>query len=318
MLHCSIVMHIRPVPTARGTRPARAPTVIQPSQRLVALAALVALTACAKTINYTDPVGPRYAGVTEVEPRPEWNGPHAVAAAATAVPTPDSLRVVTFNVHYSQQMDLVTQLLDTSPMLRGADIIVLEEMNEDAAASTAQALGMNYVYYPALLHPVPKKDFGNAILSRWPIVDDEKLILPSKSMTRGGQRVAVAATVVVGTERVRVFAVHLSTILEVWFTGQTYQIQSILASAEGYDRVVVAGDMNSHDLVGTLFTNAGYFWPSRSTGPTTHKLFAVDHVFSRGFTVGGSAAVHDNLGASDHLPVWASLAFKQEQQTAQK
>ena len=96
-----------------------------------------------------------------------------------------------------------------------------------------EALGMNYVYYPALLHPVPKKNFGNAILSRWPIVDDEKLILPSKSMTRGGQRVAVAATVVVGTERVRVFAVHLSTILEVWFTGQTYQVQSVLAVGAG-------------------------------------------------------------------------------------
>jgi endonuclease/exonuclease/phosphatase family metal-dependent hydrolase len=242
-----------------------------------------------------------------------------VAAAAAVVPTPDSLRVVTFNVHYSQQMDHVTQLLDTSPMLRGADIIVLEEMNEDAAASTAEALGMNYVYYPALLHPVPKKDFGNAILSRWPIVDDEKLILPSKSMTRGGQRVAVAATVVVGTERVRVFARRSATPRTAAPPARKiFRPRRILASAEGYDRVIVAGDMNSHDLVGTLFTNAGYFWPSRSTGPTTHKLFAVDHVFSRGFTVGGSAAVQENLGASDHLPVWASLAFKREQQTAQK
>ena len=314
-------MHIHHAPTARGMQPARAPTVIRHhSQRFATLAALVLLAACAKTINYTDPVGPRYAGVTEVEPQAEWNGPHAVAAAATAVPTPDSLRVVTFNVHYSQQMDRVIQLLDTSPMLRGADIIVLQEMNEDAAASTAEALGMNYVYYPALLHPVPKKNFGNAILARWPIVEDEKLILPSKSMTRGGQRVAVAATVVVGTERVRVFAVHLSTILEVWFTGQTYQVKSVLGSAEGYDKVIVAGDMNSHDLVGALFTSAGYFWPSRDTGPTTHKYFAVDHVFSRGFTVGGSAAVKDNFGASDHLPVWASLAFKRDLdlQTAQK
>ena len=41
--------------------------------------------------------------------------------------------------------------------------------------------------------------------------------------------------------------------------------------------------MNSHDHVGALFTEAGYFWPSRDTGPTTHKLFAVDHVFTRGF-----------------------------------
>jgi len=311
-------MHICIARKARGTHRARAPIVMNPLQRAVALAALAALTACAKTINYTDPLGPRYAGVSEIEPEPEWTGPHVVAAAAADLPTPDSLRVVTFNVHYAEQMDLVNDLLHSSPMLRDADIIVLQEMNEDAAAGTAEALGMNYVYYPALLHPVPKKNFGNAILSRWPIVDDEKLILPSKSMTRGGQRVAVAATVVVGAERVRVLAVHLSTILEVWFTGQTYQVQSVLGAAKGYDKVIVAGDMNSHDNVGALFTGAGYFWPSRDTGPTTHKLFAVDHVFTRGFTVGGSAAVKDNLGASDHLPVWASLAFRRDQQTASK
>ena len=236
--------------------------------------------------------------------------------ALARVPTPDSLRVVTFNVRYSQQTELAIELLQTSPELRNADIVMLQEMNEDAAAETAAALGMNYVYYPAVLHPVPKKNFGNALLSRWPITDDEKLILPSRSVSRGGQRVAVVATVLVGNERVRVYAVHLSTILEVWFTGQTYQIQALLESARGYDRVIMAGDMNSHDNVGALFTSAGYFWPSRNTGPTTHKLFAVDHVFARGFTVGGSGAVQHNLGASDHLPVWASLAFRPEQQTA--
>ena len=287
--------------------------------RIAALITLAALTACSRSVNYTDPVGPRYAGEAAQEPEVHWTGPHAEAAPTSAeVATPDSLRVVTFNVHYSEQMGLVNELLETSPMLRGADIIVLQEMNEDAAAGTAEALDMNYVYYPAVLHPVPKKNFGNAILSRWPIVDDEKLILPSRSMTRGSQRAAVAATVVVGNEHVRVFAVHLSTILEVWFTGQTYQIDSVLAAARDYDRVIVAGDMNSRDNVGALFTGAGYFWPSRNTGPTTHKLFAVDHVFTRGFTVGGSAAVQDNLGASDHLPVWASLAFARSQQASLK
>ena len=39
------------------------------------------------------------------------DGPHVVAAAAADVPTPDSLRVVTFNVHYAEQMDLVNELL---------------------------------------------------------------------------------------------------------------------------------------------------------------------------------------------------------------
>lgn len=289
---------------------------MNPLPRCVTLLALAALAACSRGINYTDPVGPRFAGTSDTQPAVSWTGPHVVAAAAAAVRTPDSLRVVSFNVRYAQQTGLAIELLQTAPELRGADIVMLQEMNEDAAAETAAALGMNYVYYPAVLHPVPKKNFGNALLSRWPITDDEKLILPSRSMSRGTQRVAVVATLLVGRERVRVYAVHLSTILEVWFTGQTYQIKALLESARGYDRVIMAGDMNSHDNVGALFTGAGYFWPSRNTGPTTHTFFAVDHVFTRGFTVGGSGAVQDNLGASDHLPVWASLAFPREQQTA--
>ena len=235
------------------------------------------------------------------------------------MPTPDSLRVVTFNVHYSEQMDLVNELLHTSPMLRGADIIVLQEMNEDAAAGTAEALGMNYVYYPALLHPVPKKNFGNAILSRWPIVDDEKLILPEQvddarrpagrgGGYRGGRHRA----------RPRLRGAPVDDPRSVVHRADLPGAVGAGIAARGYDKVIVAGDMNSHDNVGALFTGAGYFWPSRDTGPTTHKLFAVDHVFSRGFTVGGSAAVQDNLGASDHLPVWASLAFPRDQQTALK
>lgn len=285
-------------------------------QRYAVLPALAVLTACAHTFNYTDPTGPRFAGTGSMDPVDAWSGPHVEAATMARTRTPDSLRVVTFNVRYAERTDLAIELLQTSPELRGADVLMLQEMNEDAVAETAAALGMNYVYYPAVLHPVPKKNFGNAILSRWPIVDDEKVILPSRSVSRNSQRAAVAATLLVGNERVRVYAVHLSTVLEVWFTGQTYQIQALLRSAGDYDHIIMAGDMNSRDNVSSQFTAAGYFWPSRDTGPTTHKFFAVDHVFTRGFTVGGSGAVQDNLGASDHLPVWASLAFPRETQTA--
>src|SRR4029077_2923847 len=123
------------------------------------------------------PDGPRFAG----------------SVASTEVPHADSLHVVTFNVRYSEAVDKVIALLQTSPELRDADVLFLQEMNEESAEQMAAALHMNYVYYPAQLHPVPAKNFGNPILSRWPIVDDKKLILPSHSMTRGAQRIAVAA-----------------------------------------------------------------------------------------------------------------------------
>jgi hypothetical protein len=103
--------------------------------RWSALMTLVALTGCAQSINYTDPSGPRFAGSSNPEPVAAWTGPHVDAAAAMAgAPTPDSLRVVTFNVRYSEQTGLAVKLLQTAPELRGADIVMLQEMNEDAVA----------------------------------------------------------------------------------------------------------------------------------------------------------------------------------------
>lgn len=40
------------------------------------------------------------------------------------------------------------------------------------------ALGMSWVYYPAIFRHRSDKDFGNAVLSRWPIIADKKIVLP--------------------------------------------------------------------------------------------------------------------------------------------
>jgi hypothetical protein len=68
-----------------------------------------------------------------------------------------------------------------TPPLRGADVISLQEVDAAGAARIARALDMEFVYYPASIHPVEDTEFGAALLSGWPIERDWKLILPHRS-----------------------------------------------------------------------------------------------------------------------------------------
>lgn len=253
------------------------------------LLALLLLGGCRTGFDYPDPRGPRYAG----------------AAAAEARGPVDRLRVVSFNIQYARHVDRAIALLSSEPALRGADVVLLQEMDAPGARRIAEALRMGYVYYPATVRFGTRRDFGNAVLSRWPIESDAKLILPHRSRYTRTQRIATAATLRVGGARVRVYSVHLGTFADVGPGGRGDQLRAVLADAAAYPRVVVGGDLNDHD-VGEVAAQAGYAWPTRR-GPRTHTLGRLDHIFFRGLTLPDTAAsgtVLDVRGASDHHPVW--------------
>jgi endonuclease/exonuclease/phosphatase family metal-dependent hydrolase len=260
---------------------------------LAALLACAPLAACAQTINYTSPAGPRYAGR------------HAVA-------DPDPvLRVVTFNVKWGKEVDRVVALLRGAAELRDADLVFLQEMGPDGVEKVARALGYDYVYYPAVHHPVARQDFGDAVLTRWPIASDRKIVLPELHRFRNMQRIAVAATVTIAGVPVRVYCVHLETPVGIEAPQRRHQVEAVLADAAAYPRVIVAGDFNNRNQVGPLFEKAGYTWLTERAGHTI-SVFSWDHIFTRGLTLrapGRVGVTRDNRGASDHHPVWAELAL---------
>ena len=73
----------------------------------------------------------------------------------------------------------VLALLEREPRLGAADILALQETDEELVARAAEQLGAHYVYYPSMVHPVTGRNFGPAILSRWPIVDDARCHSPA-------------------------------------------------------------------------------------------------------------------------------------------
>jgi endonuclease/exonuclease/phosphatase family metal-dependent hydrolase len=265
--------------------------------RLLTLVLLLFVAACRTGRNYPGTEGPRYAGVP--------------ASNAASRASADTLRIVSFNVEFSRRVDSAIVVLTSDSALRNADVVLLQEMSADAAKRIAEALDVWYVYYPAIFHGRADRQFGNAVLSRWPIVEDAKVILPHPSRYAGTQRTATAATIRVGTTMIRVYSTHLGTPLDVSGPARRDQLHAIIKDAEAYERVVIGGDLNS-ESVGRVARDSGFLWPTED-GPKTTILGRWDHIFLKGLRTPetrGAGTVLDARETSDHVPVWAIAVIR--------
>jgi endonuclease/exonuclease/phosphatase family metal-dependent hydrolase len=271
------------------------PEAARPRLRLAAAALSLLAAGCAAALNHSDPSGPRFAG------------------SFVDAPPPDALRVVTFNVKFGRNVAGAAALLESDPRLRAPDVLAVQELDENGAECLARTLRLNYVYYPAAVHPADRRNFGNAILSPWPIGEDRKLILPHRHRFRGMQRIAVAATVRIRDVPVRVYSVHLETPAGLGGGARRDQARAILEDAASHPRVIVAGDLNGQGVVKDVLVPGGYTWPTRGVGRTISR-FSWDHILVRGLRPApdclAAGAVANAFDASDHRPVWARLVLE--------
>jgi endonuclease/exonuclease/phosphatase family metal-dependent hydrolase len=254
---------------------------------------LLSCIACRPGVNYPDPASPRYADSARVVKGPKAH---------------DTLRIVSFNIEYARQTRRAALLLSTVKTLRDADIILLQEMTAPATRFLADSLHMRYVYYPAIYNRIMRRDIGNAILSRWPIVGDSKLILPSHSRYAKTQRIATAATIRFNDQNIRVYSTHLGTPADLGWKGRVAQLRGILDNASPFPLVVIGGDMNNKDI-GRIARESGYMWPT-DTIPKSNDFGRLDHFFVRGLVMSGAAGTGTHRvprSISDHSPIWIRL-----------
>jgi endonuclease/exonuclease/phosphatase family metal-dependent hydrolase len=242
-------------------------------------------------MNYGCLGGPRFAGNY---------APSGVPASSDG-----SLDVVTLNIKFARRIDRARELFDRLDELARAHVVLLQEMDAEGADAMAAHLRMNYVYYPATVHPRTGRAFGNAVLSRWPIPRDEKINLPHRSLFDGSQRAATCATVMTPVGPIEVCSVHIATPLELLPGKRSDQVRAVLDRLRSAERVILGGDFNSHGL-GDLVAVDAFDWPTRGIGSTT-ACFSVDHIFARGLRASGK--VSDTLGATDHAAVWTKLVW---------
>ena len=233
---------------------------------------LLVCLGCRPGLNYRDAASPRYSGAARVIDPPSRS---------------HTLRIVSFNIAYAKEARRAAGVLSTAAALRDADIILLQEITAPATKFLADSLHMRYVYYPAIYNRIKRRDIGNAMLSRWPIADDAKLILPNRSRYAGTQRIATAATVKVAARSIRVYSTHFGTPADLGWQGRVAQLRGILDNASSYPLVVIGGDMNSKDI-GRIARESGYTWPT-DTIPKSSDFGRLDHFFVRGLTMLSSA-----------------------------
>jgi endonuclease/exonuclease/phosphatase family metal-dependent hydrolase len=261
---------------------------------------LQTVPACRSMQNYQNQNEPLFSGDYAESP-PRFNG---------------EIKVITWNIRFSEKVDQAIAEISKVQELPDADILLLQEMDEAGVEAIAKALAYNYIYFPASIHIHHDKNFGNAILSPWPISNPAKLILPYSNPKNNQIRIAVRGLVTVGDTEVLVYSIHTET---AWLSQQKRQeqIQALLNDlSEDYEYVIVGGDFNTFTAASIVelenrFELVGLERASVGASPTftrSNFSFTLDHIFAKGFSVIDNG-VWKATEASDHYPVWGNLSF---------
>lgn len=290
----------------------------------LSLLALLSLGAC---------VGPRDEG-SDWEPVEMIEG--ALAASMGPVPslraTPGcTLRVVTFNVHYADEPEMIAAHIRASNEVSRADVILVQETRAyDGESMTrsqrlADALAMTWAYAPARTLPGDTGTHGNAILSRFPLENVAVRRLPYIEQPYHAEtRNAIAADVVIGDARVRVVDLHLDIRL-----GPVDRVRQLdPAVRDAGERLIVGGDFNTapwafvnafvpltsseailgqeQALVLDDFLAARQFAGAVPVDTVTMRLpgfsMRLDNLYARDMPILEAGVEH--VDGSDHWPVW--------------
>jgi endonuclease/exonuclease/phosphatase family metal-dependent hydrolase len=243
--------------------------------------------------DYSDPEGPFYQG----------------SYAGTPGRFDGRLRVVSWNLHYGEELEQIIKTLEASPELMGADILLLQELDKEGVEELARALHYNYVYFPAAFHRERRKEYGNAILSKWPLRDGKKIVLPNSLPGWLEDRNAARAITTVDGRDILLYSAHLDT---AWMEPQGEFLGEEISQHPGAG--ILGGDFNtwrssSISRLERALNGAGLERLAQGTG-YTFRLFglplALDHIFAaEGLDY--QAGVLRQTEASDHYPVWADI-----------
>lgn len=245
------------------------------------------------------------------------------------------LSVLTLNTwncqgEYRKRLDAMTNGLSSTP----ADVVLLQEVfsNRDGSDNTARhlatRLGNAYAYHPARTK-TRKLDgeaivcsSGLAILSRYPIIWSEHVILPCDP--RDGERIAQFAEIRIGRSRLLIANLHLSHLefADNLRRQQLARITERLTEDWGHEHILMGGDFNaSHEAA--LFEVLGEssaLVASRAVAQTQIAQ-GIDHLFAlrrhdapplliSAATAALDAADKTNgIHASDHVGVQAWITF---------
>jgi endonuclease/exonuclease/phosphatase family metal-dependent hydrolase len=241
--------------------------------------------------------------------------------------------------HVAKSISMAARAFSDGSLLPAADIVALQEADKRTvragghhiAKELAVKMEMSWVHAPAGIprgiRPVKRQwwldfeepidlhdsgDTGVAILSRTPLSEVMRIDLPWQECP-WRPRLAIAATISVGRQQLRIFNAHVDP--HAASGGQLAQLEVIAAQAAAATvPTVILGDFNTLSRQKCLDTRGflesrGYTTPF-PTGTSTWRggglLMHADWIFTRGVRI-ERWGVARPLNVSDHWPIWAEI-----------
>jgi endonuclease/exonuclease/phosphatase family metal-dependent hydrolase len=236
------------------------------------------------------------------------------------------MRIVTYNIHKARGMDGRVSIKRIADVLHelDADIVALQEIyaecdsTEGQVETLASALGMKSAFGCTRHHR--GRPYGNAILTRWPILESRDMEL---AWTRREKRGCIRADLKTPRGPLHIFNIHMGTS----YFERKHQIRSFLSSdsihADLVGPRVLVGDFNewirglTTKVLSEKFEslNLELHVKKRRSYPGLLPFLHLDHIyFERPLHVEKAELVRTRLAkvASDHLPLVATFAWEKE------
>jgi endonuclease/exonuclease/phosphatase family metal-dependent hydrolase len=246
-----------------------------------------------------------------------------VAAAASQSPAAPAVRarVLSYNIHHAEGVDKVLDLERIARVISSVqpDLVALQEVDRRATRSTSvdqpaelgRLTGLRHVFGPNI--PLQGGDYGNAVLSRWPIIRSVNHQLPN--VDAGEQR---------GVLEVHVEAPGARTPVVLWATHFDHRSNDAerRASAQSIEArirqqpdaaALLVGDLNDVPASPTLKLLSEMWTRSNTdllpTIPVGKPARQIDYVLYRPANRWRAieTRVLDEAVASDHRPLLAVL-----------
>lgn len=228
------------------------------------------------------------------------------------------IKVCSYNIRRAIGIDGKKDLKNIHQVLVeiNPDLIALQEVEmvpgvvgiSRQAHSLAGLLNMNYVYAP--VHRLKFGSVGNAVLSRYPILQDIKHLLPDSR----DERVCLQVDINVSGVGLSVFNVHLCLNQVSRYRHLKYLLLPIIQ--ESVFPVILAGDFNATPSMREIRMLNTYLHDSfqhnsglyGNTYPADAPRVRIDYIYTDDKTRCFDFAIFKSR-ASDHLPICASITI---------
>jgi endonuclease/exonuclease/phosphatase family metal-dependent hydrolase len=237
-----------------------------------------------------------------------------------------ALNILCYNIHHalppskkdSIDLDAIARVINNAK----PDLVALQEVDVhtkrsggvDEASELGRKTGLQAYFFKAIDYD--GGEYGVAILSRFPVKDQQRYPLPTKEGTKGEPRILATAVVTLPGKKEIVFAcTHLDAQRD--SVNRELQIHAITETLKASKRpVIIAGDFNARPGSGVVRTLDAHFKRTCSscdfTIPSDVPKATIDFIAfapEKKFSVKKHEVIQERY-ASDHLPVFVELEIR--------